>query len=480
MIIKIIKMKFYDREAELKEFQTLSSYRPSFLVVTGKRRIGKTELALQHLKETKRGFYFFVDDKKSENILIKEFMEELKLFIPEYLKEVKSFDDFLLLLFDLSKKEPATFVFDEFQRFLKINPSIINQFQKNWDIKAKKSKAFLIITGSSVGMIKKIFVEEGAPLFKRADNILYLEPFTFAEIKEILKGLGIRTFEEQLKLYFLFGGIIYYYKLMEKYKVRSFEEAVRKLIVREFAPLRDEVKDTLIESFGREHRTYYEILNAIGMGKNTKKEMSGWVKVEETSLSPYLIDLKELVKAISYRLPVTEDPNRSKKGRYIISDNFFLFWFRFIFRNRNYYEQKKFAFIEELINKQKNDFFGKRYEVFCQEVLEKLNYNKKLPFFFETAGTWWGHRREENERKEIEIDLVALNGKTKQIMFGECKWQEKVDAHSVLSQLRKKAQHVPWHNQEREEYYILFAKSFRNKIKEPGVTLINLKDLGTL
>ena len=107
-------------------------------------------------------------------------------------------------MFELAKDNDMVIAFDEFQRFMKISPSAINQFQKLWD--TNKGKMLLLISGSSIGMIKKIFIEEKAPLFKRADNIITLRPFRFKQVYEILDNLHIKDFEEKLKLYFLFGA----------------------------------------------------------------------------------------------------------------------------------------------------------------------------------------------------------------------------------------------------------------------------------
>lgn len=473
-------MKFYNRTAELEEMKVLGKSRPSFLVITGKRRVGKTELILHYLGG--KGLYFFVDHKKNEPLLVKEFLEELqkKYAVPDYLGEISSMENFLSLLFDLAKKQEITVVFDEFQRFAKMNPAIINQFQKQWDLKHRQAQLFLIASGSSVGMIKKLFIQEEAPLFKRADNIMSLEPFSFTQIREITSDLGVQSFEESLKLYFLFGGVIYYYKLLEKYKIKSFEEAIETLVVREFAPLQQEVREILMESFGRDHHTYYEILNALALGKNTKKEMSDLVGVEETSLSPYLQDLRELVKVIEYRLPATEDQLKSKKGRYCLADNFFIFWFTFIFRNLSHYEQKNYALLQSIIIKKKEEFFGKMFELFSREVLHFLNQKKKAPFFMEHIGNWWGHYRDnQGIRQEIEIDICAVNEKENSILFGECKWQEAVSASLLLDQLREKTKQVPWHRERREEYYVLCAKSFKDKKTIPGknVSLFDLNDL---
>jgi len=95
--------------------------------------------------------------------------------------------------------------------------------------------------------------------------------------------------------------------------------------------------------------------------------------------------------------------------------------------------------------------------------------NGEKIFSFTKIGKWW--------YKDKEIDIVALNEQSKQILFCECKWSENVDVEKILKELKEKAQHVEWHKNERKEYYAIFAKSFRNKVKEENVFLFDLENL---
>ncbi len=461
-------MKFYNRKKELEELQRLNNARPSFLVITGKRRVGKTELMIEYLKKHK-GIYFFVDHQKNEALLLQEFVEELKRMnlIPEYIKMVQSMEDFLSLLFSI--QEEIIVIFDEFQRFLKINPAIINQFQKAWDLRGSKSKTFLMVSGSSMGMIKKVFTEQQTPLFKRADNIISLTPFSFAEINVVLQDLGIKSFEERLKFYFLFGGVIYYYKHLEKFRVQTFQKAIEELVFREFAPLRNEVQEMMIEGFGKEHRTYYEILSAIAMGKNTKKEMADFVGVEHTSLSPYLHDLSSILNVIDYRLPITEDPLKSKKGRYCLSDPFISFWFRFLFRNKSEYEQKRYDEIITKIKPEINSFFGLRFEEFSRDMVRSMAQEDLVPFA--SIGQWWGHYRDASGRQELEIDICSV--KEEHILVGEVKWQGDVNVHELLKALKNKTEYI----KHGTAFYLIIAKSFREKIRSSNVCCLDLEDI---
>jgi len=457
-------MKFYNREQELKEIKHFSRNRSSMLVITGRRRVGKTEL----IKKTRDHVYFYVDDKKSSNLLIEEFTRELgQRYEIDPLIKIETWGEFIQLLFKLSRDIECTFAFDEFQRFHKIDPSIVNQFQKYWDIHHDKTKIFLIFSGSSIGMMKKFFMEDKAPLFKRAQNILTLRPFDFQQINKILDDFKVKSFEEKIRIYSLFGGVINYYSLMGFFNAKNIEDILDKLLLRKYAPLKDEVKDIFVEEFGKQHSTYYSILTALAKGKTTKKEIKDVVDVKPDSLSPYLYDLIDLLDIVEYELPITVKKN-SKKGRYIPKDNFFKFWFRFIHTNASHYEAEDYETIKKIIYANMNSFIGFGFEDLCRETLEKKLL--KTPTDYEKVGRWWSRRGDE-------IDIVALNPKEKNIIFGECKWKEKQNPQTLIKRLREKAKLVTWCNKERKEYYILFAKSFISRPKLKDTILIDLKEL---
>ncbi|HIE31817.1 MAG TPA: ATP-binding protein [Methanosarcinales archaeon] len=446
-------MKFYNREDEIRELHLLRNTPPAMIVLTGRRRVGKTELIKKFLEDS-TGVYFFVDSEKSEKMLITEFSAQLteSFDLGEYVK-IEDWETLLKLIFDIGKQKDVIVCIDEFQRFLQVNPSFISQLQKYWDILRTGSRVFFVLSGSSVGMMNQIFVEQKAPLFKRAQNIMFIEPFDFKTINSILTDLGITDPITRIEMYALFGGMIHYYSLIEYYGVKSTEDAISKLILRKFAPLKNEVRDTMIESFGREHRTYYSILTAIALGKTTKSEISDFVDVKATSLSRYMDDLMNTIGVVKREVPVTEPkPWRSKKGRYLLNDNFNTFWFRFIFRNMSHHEIGDFEYIREKIRQGFDSFVGRNFEGICREFLADLNRQRQLPFRFDRIGSWWN-------RKGDEIDIVALNSETVEILFAECKWKAAAVDSGVSEDLRRKALLVDWRKGVRREYFAVFSKS---------------------
>ncbi|HOI59251.1 MULTISPECIES: ATP-binding protein [unclassified Methanoculleus] len=417
-------MKFYGRERELQLMEHLYARAPSFLVVTGRRRVGKTEL-IREFCRGKPALYFYVDANKSIEALMEEFwrLTAEALDLPAY---IRADTPEALLEFLFSYDQPLIVVFDEFQRFLKIHPSFISQMQRFWDTKRQNAYLFIIVSGSSVGMIREIFLEGNAPLFRRADNILTLRPFGPRECLTILDDLGVRDPAEQLDLYLLFGGTIYYYTFLEKYECTDLDSALDRLILNDLAPLRREMSDVVIEEFGREHATYYEILAAIAMGKRTQKEIADVVRLPPTSLPPYLHDLVDLLGVVDYRVPVTERGKRSKMGRYVFADNFFRFYAHYIYRNMSLYESGRFDLLKDRILREWRGFSGLAFEEMLRILLAR-----DLEKGYEEIGPWWNRRGDE-------IDLLALGPEGNLAVEIKNRDLSLSEAHGILATLEEK------------------------------------------
>jgi hypothetical protein len=159
------------------------------------------------------------------------------------------------------------------------------------------------------------------------------------------------------------------------------------------------------------------------------------------------------------------------------------FWFKFFYKNISSYKKREKWLITQ-IKEEINSYVGHRFEYVCKEFLIRLGTEKKLPFDYTAIGKQWGKiPGKQKGENQYEIDIIVLNKKTKQILFCECKWKDKVDPNKILSELREKAQYVDWYNKERKEYFAIFAKSFnsnKRKIKEKNVFMFDLKDIEKL
>ncbi|MBA3603588.1 MAG: ATP-binding protein [Parachlamydiaceae bacterium] len=202
-------MDFYGREQELalleKIWNTVEK-KARMVVITGRRRIGKTLLSLVYSKG-KLHLYLFIS-KKYEILLCQEFVKQIKgvFNVPVIGEELKTFREVFTLLLEIGKTLPFILIIDEIQEFLNINSSIFSDIQELWDRYLSESKIQLIMMGSIYSLMYRIFEDSKEPLFGRADRIIQLKPFTIAQLKSILEINGRGNEANVLFNYYLLTG----------------------------------------------------------------------------------------------------------------------------------------------------------------------------------------------------------------------------------------------------------------------------------
>lgn len=472
-------MKFYDRKQEmetLKSHFSLIERKSVFIVLTGRRRIGKTRLIKESLKGRK--YLDFFVPVKERGLILDEFSSEINEKLG-YCPKFRSFDEFLGYLF--STQDNIVILFDEFQNMLKVDVSFMYSFQKYWD-KFKDEKRFaVVITGSYIGTMKKIFQNKMAPLYGRADCFLKLQPLDYKTSFEIMDDLGVKNIEDKVRLYGILGGIPKYYEYVENIvdlDKSDFFGIVNELFVKRQQMLVYEGKNMLIEEFGKRYKMYFSINESISRGQNTLVQIANAIYQKPTTIMKHLMSLEDYFEIIKRRYPATD--KISKKSRYKIDDYFLLFWFYFVYRNMRHFEENRCELVSKDIREQFNSYFGVVFEHISMEFLGDLNKKNKLRFRFDKIGGWWGHFRENNERKDIEIDVVALCDSTKDVGFYECKWQ-KLNFNQclkILLDLKEKSKYVMWNNDKRNEYFGLVAKKIEGKdeLRERGFDAWDIDD----
>ena len=455
-------MEFFDRKYELAETEELTKKGSRMLVLYGKRRIGKTALIAELFKHTEsKNLYFFVPKNERISSVLENFASMTKdaLGLKEY-EKITDFSDLIKLLFDYSKKDKIIVAFDEFQNFNHIYPQATDILQKEWDALKEQSNLSLLISGSVVGMIKDMFMGKGSPLFGRAYNVMELREFGIEETFELMDRIGVKDIEDKLRLYFMFGGVISYYVLMDYYGLKSFEEVVDRLLLSPVTPLKDIVKNDMIEAFGNSAPAYFSILESIASGKNRNNDIAAYVQLKETSVPQYISDLKSLLGIVdSITLPTKKIKPGSKKNALEITDNFYNFWFEVIWKDYKYYEMQDIEGLRKRIYGQISVFNGRAFERYAQGLIKVLS-KREVMFGIDRIGNWWGRDPSKpNGLNEEEIDIVAINDKTKDILFAECKWTNSKVGPDTYEELKRKGGLVQWHNDSRKEHYALFSKA---------------------
>jgi len=414
-------MKFYNRENELNSLETVAnqtSEAARMVVITGRRRIGKTLLSLEFIKD-KPHLYLFVS-KKSEPLLCREFIRQIRDTLPiPIVGEITQFKDVFLLLLEYSIHQPLTLVIDEFQEFLSINPSIFSDLQNLWDQYRSKSQLMVLFLGSVYSMMNKIFQDAKEPLFGRADRILNLKPFSVSTIYEILHDYNHADLPTLFNYYVLTGGLPKYIDILTTHSLFSFDEIID-FVVSENSPFLAEGKHLLIEEFGKEYTIYFSVLELIASGKTSRSEIES---ILEQNIGGYLERLEKDYGVIRKIRPINAKPG-TKLVKYQIRDHFLKFWFRFIYRHRTAVETGNFKYIKDAIQR--------NYATYSGPLLEQLFHDLfSASQKYNLIGHFW---KRDNTH---EIDLVAVNDAEKKLVIAEIKRNKNKIS---LKQLREKAE----------------------------------------
>ena len=174
-------MKFYNRTKEIEELKRIQGRafesRSRMTVITGRRRIGKTSLALHATQGDYPTVYLFVS-RRNEAALCEEFAglisSALSCYVPS---EIKTFKSLFKMMMELAKTRKFNLIIDEFQEFFNVNPSVFSDMQNIWDTYRNDTHVNMLLMGSAYSMMDKIFESSHEPLFGGADATIRLSGF---------------------------------------------------------------------------------------------------------------------------------------------------------------------------------------------------------------------------------------------------------------------------------------------------------------
>ncbi len=453
---------FVDRTEEIELLERRLSGNAEFIVVYGRRRIGKTTLLLELLRRN-GGIYLLARETSSVDNL-KRFSERMaKAFNDELLRKnpFQNWDAFFEYL-NQKSMDRLIVVIDEFPYLVKGDKTLPSILQEYWDLKLSRGKIYLVICGSSVSMMEKILGYK-SPIYGRRTGQIKLHPFDFFNAREFLPNYSIEDF---VKAYSILGGTPAY--LLEFSDESSIEENLRSY----FKPDSFLYSDALfiLREELDEPRNYFAIMEAIARGKTTLGEIMTETGLERSLIGKYLSVLSEL-ELVRREIPVTAS-RKSRRGRYYINDPYFTFWFRYVHPNADLIETNQGELLVDIVMNDLPTYVGGIFEDVAKQFIIRLN--KAGIFRFTRIGRWW-HKNEE-------IDLVALNEDEKKVLFVEVKWKElnEKEVGGILRGLERKAKLVGLYGWEKS--YGLVAKKIKNKeeLRKDGLLIWDLRDFERL
>lgn len=466
---------FIGRKEELLFLQEkYDSKNAEFLIVYGRRRIGKTE-TLSHFCSGKSPV-FFTCTQTEDLAQLKNFSRLILNFnIPQakYISEFSSWEQAFLAVKDIPRNDgkKQILVIDEFPYMAKENPEIPSILQKIWDTELKNSNVMLILCGSAMSYLEKEILSEKNPLYGRATGIYKMLPMPFFDSVQFFPGFD---FKDKVLAFSILGGIPFYLGQFDDSK--SLKENICSNILRRGSILYSE-PEFLMRQELREPATYNTIIQSIASGKTAFNEIHQATMIEKGKLSVYLKNLIEL-GILSREFPVLSSEREKQnvqRGLYKLRDLFFRFWYRFVFPNYSSLEFGDYENIYDLIvEPQLNDFVSLPFEDICIEWLRIQNKKRKLPFVFTQIGRWWD--------KNVEVDAIASNDDCSKFISAECKFHNGIVNDSDIKKHVEKDLSLLKKKNDAEIYYWYFSwAGFTSEAlsfaKENGIVLVSGKDL---
>jgi AAA+ ATPase superfamily predicted ATPase len=442
-------IRFVNRKEELKRLENIGGVN----IVFGRRRVGKTAL-VKHFLDGKNAVYLLAVNKPLP-FNLRRFSEE---FSRIYEIPGLNFSNFKEMFQFIETREQEIIIIDEFGYL--IQHGILPEFQEIVDeISSKK----LVLTGSSISLMETEVMNYKSPIYGRVDTIMHLQPFKFSHLIEWFSG---KRFEDIFRIYAAVGGTPRY---LEFFKAnRPIEEIKKNFFTQSFLFYDARM---IIEDELRETTRYFMILEAIAKGKNTLNDIRNFTGMEYNKISFYVNKLKRL-KILSLKKPLL----LPKRSFYSINDNYFHFWFRFVYPFEDYIDSMMSENAIFEFDRDFNTYLGPVFEDISMQVIRKKFGFPKIGSQF---GTIPANLRKDPSETSYEIDIAALNEEN-DILFAECKWSDRIDARRIAKKLEEKASYVRWKTNERKESYAVFARSFYKKIDEwngKRVYCFDIKDI---
>jgi len=343
-----------------------NSKKSEFIVVYGRRRVGKSFLINEYFKNR---FFFshtaISTTDTSKQILLFSKALNLNKNITNYFDLFLEFKE--LIFNDISNKKKVIFL-DEISWFDTPKSNFVSALEYFWNgFLSKRDDILLIISGSSTSWInKKIFHNKGG-LYNRKTGEIYLKPFNLSEIEIFLKYKNINYHRTDiLNISIVLGGIPYYLDML-KYQY-SMAQNIDYLFFSENAPLSNEYTE-IISSMFKNYKVHLKIINELVKHPEglTREDLIKYTKSNDNGL--FSEKLNDLVLSGFIR-EYDSAPNKKLNNFYKVMDNFIIFYKTFVEGKTNNFSSGYYYSL--LTDGKFYNFRGHAYERVCFEHIDKI------------------------------------------------------------------------------------------------------------
>jgi uncharacterized protein len=445
-------MSFVSREMELALLDNLYQRAGAqFLILYGRRRIGKTALVTQWGRRLDAPYLYWMASQTSATNQLRNFSQALFHFLnPEtavtptfsYL----SWDAAFAEVARLAATQRIVIVLDEFTYVMQADPEAPSLIQKAWDHHLKESQVFLLLMGSLAGIIQRAALDYQSPLYGRATARLKLQPLSFGALADMLPHFSS---EQRLAVFTITGGVPAYIELFDD-SLNILQNLQQRIVTQANVMLSDAV--FLLHEQLDDPRNYVAVLEAIAASFHRLTEIATMSGIDRSNITKYLAVLREL-GYVERLVPATEHrPENSRQGRYVITDPYLRFYYRFLAPHRSAIEQGRVKQATSLLYDHLLDFIGTHtFEELCRDWVGISAEMGAFPFLPERTGSYWS--------KQAQVDVLAINWRTKDILLGECKWGQQAVGRDVIQALVDKTEKVLPSQVKWQVHYAFFARS---------------------
>jgi len=439
-----------------------NSGRFEMVTIYGRRRVGKTELIKEFIKDKDAIYFLATEGSYRENL------SGLTGAIHSSLAQA-SYKDFRLALEairEVAKSKKLVFAIDEYPYFAKCYKPVSSLLQHAIDNLFQHTDIMIILCGSSMSFMEHEVDGYKSPLYGRRTGQLKVAPLGYETSKQFLPDF---TKQEQAVLYGITGGIPKY--LLQVRNEQSMEENIKRIFFRPHGLLFEEPNNLLKQEL-REPAVYNAIIGAIATGSSKLNEIVTKIDTEHFDSAKCNKYLKTLINLhiVRKELPILDNLT-SRRSIYRLNDGMFRFWYSFVYPNVSKIALDAGDIVYEFVKDRIPGFLGETFEDICKQYLWQENIAGRLPFLFSDCGRWWGNNPV--LRSEQEIDILAYNKEERKAVFCECKWtNEQIDSR-VLDRLIAKTSMFGYD----DKYYMLFSKSgFKDDVRKRANDRIILID----
>ncbi|MFQ5857745.1 MAG: ATP-binding protein, partial [Anaerolineae bacterium] len=426
-------MKFVNREQELTALDAMWQ-RPGtqFLVLYGRRRVGKTALLLRWAAD--KPAIYWVARRTSTTNLLRDFSQAI--YRHEHpaapVDSAFSFPSWEMALRQaghLAADERLLLILDELPYAFAADPSLSSTLQLVWDHDLQHTNLFLVAAGSRIGMVEQEMLSYRAPLYGRATGKMLLRPLPFYALAEFFPRYSA---VQRVTVYAVLGGVPAYLRTFDDRQ--PVESNIRERILSEVSLFQNEPY-FLIQDEINQPRNHLAVLQAVGTGHRQLSDIARAAGLDRSHVGRYLNTLVGL-HLVERTVPITvRHPERSRKGHYRIADPYLRFYFRFLAPNQEWIEQGRMQRVWQQVEGQLNAFVGRTaFEDLCRTWVLTAGDQEELPFVPERAGRYWD--------AHTEIDVAAISWSDQALLLGEARWRAQPVGVPALDRLRAKAERI--------------------------------------